>query len=57
MVGSPSAIVAPAAAGRGTCEPWPGPSLCGFDLAAVVGDDAIGDRQPQAGPLARRGGG
>ena len=33
------------------CEPCGGPGAGGFDLAAMVGDDAIDDRQAQAGPL------
>ena len=33
---------------------WPGPSLCASMLAAVVGNDAISDRKPQAGALPSR---
>ena len=32
--------------------PWPSPGLVGLDLAVVLADDPVGDRQAQAGPLA-----
>ena len=32
-------------------EPLPTPSLCGDDLAVVLFDDAVRDRQAQAGAL------
>ena len=52
--GLPRALAQPAA-GRGTS--CPGPVRCHLDAAVVLLDDAVGQRQAQAGALAHRLGG
>ena len=44
--------VADRAAGRENVAPCPSPGLVAVDLAVVLADDPVRDRQAQAGPLA-----